>query len=73
VSPRFFFDVTNGEETLPDEVGVEAADLTEMLAEAERVIVEMADGVIEADPNASWTLIVRDEAGATVGRLPVKR
>jgi hypothetical protein len=73
VSPRFFFDVSNGEETLPDEVGVEASDLSEVLAEARGVIVEMADEVIEAEAEPSWTMIVRDEVVLIVGRLPIKR
>ncbi|MGH1570469.1 DUF6894 family protein [Methylobacterium sp. P31] len=71
--PRFFFDVSNSEETIPDEEGVEAADLNEALSEARSVIAEMAAAVIEADPGRSWTLIVRDEAGSAVGRIPIKR
>jgi hypothetical protein len=73
VSPRFFFDVSNGEETLPDEVGVEASDLSEVLAEARGVIVKMADEVILAESGPSWTMIVRDEVGLIVGCLPIKR
>jgi hypothetical protein len=73
VSPRFFIDVSNGEEILPDEVGVEASDLSEVLAEARGVIVEMADEVMRSRPDQSWALIVRDAAGAPVGRLPIKR
>ncbi|MHB2207024.1 DUF6894 family protein [Methylobacterium sp. CM6257] len=71
--PRFFFDVSNGEDGISDEEGVEAADLGEALTEAQNVIAEMADDVIKAGPGRSWTLIVRDEAGSIVGRLPINR
>lgn len=73
MSARFFFDVSNGEEILPDEVGAEASDLSEALAEARAIIVEMADEVMRSHPDRSWSLIVRDAAGAPVGRLPIKR
>ena len=72
MSSRFFFDVTNGEETIPDEVGVEAASLDEALAEARSVIAEMTDVAAGADPDPQWSMIVRDEAGSAVGRLPTK-
>lgn len=71
--PHFFFDVSNGEETLFDEVGIEAMSLDDVLAEARSVIVEMADEVIGTDPDRRWAMIVRDETGSPVGRLPVKR
>ncbi|MDP4006907.1 hypothetical protein [Methylobacterium sp. NEAU K] len=73
MAPRFFFDVSSDEETILDLEGVEAADLDEALAEARGVIAEMAGAVIETDPDRSWTMIVRDEAGSVVGRLPIKR
>ena len=73
MSPRFFFDVSNGEEIISDEAGIEGASLDEVLVEARVVIAEMADDVIEADPDQQWTMIVRDEAGSALGRLPIKR
>jgi hypothetical protein len=73
VSPRFFFDVSDGENTLTDQAGIDAFDLDEVLVEAKSVITEMADEVTEANPDQSWALIVRDEAGSVVGRLPIER
>lgn len=73
MSPRFFFDVSNGGETIHDEVGVDAESLTEVLAEARSVIIEMADEVRENNPNQMWMLIVRDEGGYIVGRLAIKQ
>lgn len=73
MSSRFFFDVINGEEVISDEVGVEVSSLNEALAEARSVIAEMAHEVTGDDPGPSWTLIVRDDAGSVLGRLPIKR
>jgi len=68
---RFFFDVDNGQETIRDDDGVEAADLEEALAEARRVISEMADELGATDIDNAWTLVVRDETGLPVARVPI--
>ncbi|MCJ2096524.1 hypothetical protein MKK67_29050 [Methylobacterium sp. J-072] len=73
MSQRFFFDVSNGDETIPDEAGIEAATVDEVLAEARDVIIEMADEAIGIDLDQRWTMVVRDAAGSIVGRLPIKR
>ncbi|MHC2109295.1 DUF6894 family protein [Methylobacterium sp. CM6246] len=73
MSTRFFFDVTNGDETIRDEVGVEGVSLDEVLAEARVVVAEMAYDVIKVDPDASWALIVRDEAGSPIGSIPIEQ
>lgn len=73
MSARFFFDVSNGRETISDEVGIEAENLDEVLAEARSVIIEMADEIPQAPSDRPWSMIVRNEAGSTVGRLPIKR
>lgn len=67
---RFYFDIENGTESIRDEEGVEAGSLEEALGEARLVIREMADE-LAADPDETWTLIVRDGAGSVVGRLPI--
>jgi hypothetical protein len=73
MSPRFFFDLVCGAEPIRDQEGAEATDLDQALADARSVVAEMADEVAEANLGQSWTLIVRDEAGSTVGRLPIRR
>lgn len=70
---RFYFDIENGQETIRDELGVEAETLDEALGEARSVIDEMADDLGGADLGSPWTLIVRDATGTLVGRLPIKR
>ncbi|MDP4003676.1 hypothetical protein [Methylobacterium sp. NEAU K] len=72
MSARYFFDLVSGEEVIRDGEGAEAGNLDQALAEARSVIAEMADAVIEVDPDQPWTLIVRDEAGSVLGRLPIK-
>lgn len=69
VPERFYFDVEDGHDRIRDDVGVEAASLEEALAEARSVIEEMAASV---NTGTSWTLVVRDEAGSVVGRLPIR-
>jgi hypothetical protein len=73
MAPRFFFDVSTGVETIRDEIGAEAKDLDEALTEALDVLLDAADEMAEADPGRPWALLVRDEAGVVVGRLPIKR
>jgi hypothetical protein len=73
LATRFYFELANAEMTLHDPTGVEAADLAEALLEARSVIAEMADEIAEAPTGLPWTLLVRDEAGWLVGRLPVRK
>jgi hypothetical protein len=73
VAERFYFDIENGAETIRDEEGVEADDLSSALEEARSVIVEMADELAEAVPGETWILVVRDTAGSLVARLPIKK
>ncbi|MCJ2122062.1 DUF6894 family protein [Methylobacterium sp. J-077] len=69
---RFYFDIENGKESIRDAEGVEADSAEEAVAEARSVIREMADELTAADPDEAWTLIVKDEAGAVLRRLPIK-
>lgn len=69
---RFYFDIENGKESIRDEEGVEADSVEEALGEARSVIREMAEDLAAADPDGTWSLIVRDGAGSVVGRLPIK-
>jgi hypothetical protein len=73
LAARFYFELANAEITFHDTTGVEATDLAEALFEARSVIAEMADAIAEDHPGPPWTLLVRDEAGWLVGRLPVRK
>src|SRR5689334_7278128 len=71
MSARFFFDLECGDEVIQDDDGVEATDLDQALAEARSAITEMADEVTEDGSGQPWVLIVRDDTGALVMRLPI--
>jgi hypothetical protein len=72
MSARFFFDLVCGDEVIRDEEGVEARDLDQALTEARSTVAEMADEVAEDSSGQPWVLIVRDDTGALVGRLPIR-
>ncbi|MHB2211324.1 DUF6894 family protein [Methylobacterium sp. CM6257] len=73
MAARFYFEITNVEETIRDLEGVEATDLEEALFEARSVIAEMAEEITAGHRGPPWTLLVRDEAGWLVGRLPIRK
>ncbi|MGH1570805.1 DUF6894 family protein [Methylobacterium sp. P31] len=73
MAARFYFEISNVEETIRDLEGVEAADLEEALFEARSVIAEMAEEITADHRGPPWTLLVRDEAGWLVGRLPIRK
>ncbi|MCJ2059795.1 hypothetical protein MKL09_25095 [Methylobacterium sp. J-048] len=72
MAERFYFDIENGAESIRDAEGVEADSFEHALEEARSVIREMAAELAAADPDETWTLIVRDASGSLVGRLPIK-
>jgi hypothetical protein len=71
MTARFFFDLVCGDEVIQDDDGVEATDLDQALDEARSAIAEMADEVIGDGSGQPWAMIVRDETGAPVRRLPI--
>lgn len=72
MAERFYFDIENGQASIRDEEGVEAASVEQALDEARSVIREMSAELTDANPDQTWTLIVRDASGSVVGRLPIK-
>ncbi|WP_336491185.1 DUF6894 family protein [Methylobacterium nigriterrae] len=68
---RFYFDLVNRDSLIPDTDGIEAADLAEALAQAELALAEMKESG-EADSfGCGWELLVRDEAGSVLRKLPI--
>jgi hypothetical protein len=68
---RLYFDFENRFETIRDDEGVEAADLDQALDDIRSVIEEMARELGGALGDAP-VLIVRDETGSHVARLPIQ-
>ncbi|MGH1571254.1 DUF6894 family protein [Methylobacterium sp. P31] len=73
MSRRFYFDFEDGQETIRDDEGVEADTLEQALSDARSVIREMAGEVAANDPGEAWALVVRDETGSPVARLPIDK
>ena len=67
---RFYFDLTNGEDLIRDDEGVDASGLVEAVKEAQSALDELRGGYQPDMPGAGWHLIIRDEAGATLKTLP---
>lgn len=71
VAKRFYFDLTDGQITLRDETGVEAASLNEAQEQAWAAIDEMRDNGELDDLGRGWQLVIRDERGTVVQREPI--
>ena len=73
LTSRFYFDLTDGLDTLRDDEGVEANSLDDAIRQTQTVLDEIRD-----DGNASafedgWQLVIRDEHGNRLTSLPVTR
>ncbi|MER2266900.1 DUF6894 family protein [Methylobacterium oxalidis] len=68
---RFYFDLVSRERVIPDRTGIEAADLEEALEEAEAALQEMRESGEAAEFDEGWSLLIRDEAGASLRKLPI--
>ncbi|MGH1573471.1 DUF6894 family protein [Methylobacterium sp. P31] len=71
MSERFYFDIESGRGTIRDDVGVESADLEQALSDARSVISEMAGELANDVLGDAPVLVVRDEAGSSIVRLPI--
>ena len=68
---RFYFDLTNGEDLIRDDDGVDASGLDEAIKEAQAALDEMRGSHSADMPGAGWKLIIRDEDGAIQKTLPL--
>ena len=72
--PLYFFHLSFGDRTVPDDEGVELSNRSAAREEALAVIRDLADPDVAGDPRrwASWFLQVADEAGQFL-RMPIGR
>lgn len=70
--PRYYFDLTNGETTLIDEEGVDAANIDEAAAEAQVVLKDMQIGDELLDVDDDWTIVIRERDGETLREISLK-
>ncbi|MCJ2033744.1 DUF6894 family protein [Methylobacterium sp. J-068] len=68
---RFFFDLTNGAETLRDEIGAEATDIDEARREAQVVLGEIGRTGELDDSSGRWTLLIRNRDGVVLERVEI--
>ena len=68
---RFYFDLTNGTDTLRDDDGVEANDLDDAIRQTRTVLDEIRDDKTVSILDGGWQLLIRDESGATLMSLAV--
>lgn len=70
--PLYFFHLSFGDRTVPDDEGVELADRSAARAEALAVIRDLGNPEVAGNPRrwASWFLQVADEAGEFL-RMPI--
>jgi hypothetical protein len=70
---RFYFDIEKIQIIVRDDIGVESSNLDLALDEARSVIQEMVDEVAPGHPGEMLVLVVRDESGSSVARLPIEK
>ncbi|MGH1575101.1 DUF6894 family protein [Methylobacterium sp. P31] len=70
---RFYFDIEKIQRIICDDLGVESDNLDLALDEARSVIQEMVDEVASGHPGEMLVLVVRDESGSSVARLPIEK
>jgi hypothetical protein len=63
---RYFFDTYDGERFMPDETGVELADLDEAERELARFLPAMAQETFAKSDHREFVVRVRDDDGKTV-------
>ncbi|MBL0408015.1 hypothetical protein JKG68_29385 [Microvirga aerilata] len=63
---RYFFDTYDGDKLLPDEIGVELADLDEAERELARSLPAMAQETFPKSDHREFAVRVRDDEGKTV-------
>ena len=71
MSHRFYFDLTNGLQTIRDDEGVLAHDLEHAIDEARVVIEEMRDSGELSEDEEGWVLVIKDAAREPLMSLPV--
>jgi hypothetical protein len=67
--PRYYFDTYDGDQFLPDEIGIEFDSLDAARSEAQRFLPEMAREALPDTTHRAFVVSVRNEAGSVVVRM----
>ena len=68
--PRFYLDVLDGDQVLPDPEGIDFADLQTALAEVAKGARDLvASGIRQNQDVSGQSFVIRDETGAVVATI----
>ena len=67
--PRFFFDIDDGKNFTPDDVGVELEGLEAAKAEAKKTLPDIVKDEMPDGDRRDFTVVVKDEVGHEVWRV----
>ena len=68
---RYYFDLMKGSTTIRDDEGVVACDIFEAIEEAAIVVEETHVSREMSEFAEGWNLIIRDEEGVELKKLPI--
>jgi len=72
--PRFYLDVLDGDQVLPDPDGIDFADLQTALAEVAKGARDLvASGIRQNQDVSGQSFIIRDGTGAVVATIPFRQ
>jgi hypothetical protein len=71
VAPRFYLDLIDGDETVPDEGGMETADLDGATTHAQAVLREIRLAARLTGAPGPWEIVIRDARGRPLRRIAV--
>ena len=72
MSQRFYFDLVRDDDVIVDDVGVDAIDLAEAIAQSRVAIDELRSSGQLGNSELEWDLIIRDERGQVAKRVPLR-
>lgn len=69
---RFFLDLEGNYTTIPDDEGIEASDVQNIIKEIGVAIGEIQD-IQSIDLSEGWKIAIRNENGLVIMRIPIHR
>ncbi len=71
MAPRYYLDLIDGDETVPDEGGLETPDLDAATAHAQAVLREIRMAGRLTGAHGPWEIVIRDARGRPLRRIAV--
>ncbi|WP_442785929.1 DUF6894 family protein [Methylobacterium sp. C25] len=70
VPSRYYFDAVKDDDVIRDEHGVEANNVADVIEQAKLGLEELRQ-TLRLGESEGWTLIIRDDKGNNLHRLPI--